>query len=83
MKAVTAVESTQTKRVVVDYAKLADLYNSSVIGGGVELENISNITLFRKRLEARGITSGTDFEAFTKDGKTVVKRLSETKMSRG
>lgn len=83
MKAVTAVESKKTKRVVVDYAKLADLYNSSIVGGGVELENISNITLFRKRLENRGVASEVDFEAFTKDGKTVVKRLSETQMSRG
>lgn len=83
MEAVTGVESPKTThKVVIDYAQLADLYNAAVVGDGVQFEKVSNITVFRCRLAKRGVTSGTDFEVFTKDGKTIVKRLSKAQMLR-
>lgn len=83
MRAVETVQAPKAvEKVTIDYAKLADLYNSTAIGGGVALPKVYNITVFSTRLEARGLKRDTDFSTFTQDGETVVKRLSQASMLR-
>lgn len=84
MRPVTEVETPKAiHKAAIDYAKLADLYNERAVGDGVVMEKVYNITIFRKNIAGRGLVPGVDFEAFTKDGETVVKRLSTAVMSRG
>lgn len=66
----------------IDYNKLADYYNSAEVEGAVEMDEVYNITLFKKALERRGLTLDEDFSAFNKDGKTFVKRLSQASMTK-
>ncbi|QBJ04520.1 hypothetical protein HOV23_gp053 [Pseudomonas phage Lana] len=70
-------------RTPIDYNKLADFYNSAEIGGAVEMdEQVYNITLFKKALSRRDLELDVDFTAFNKDGKTLVKRLSQARMTK-
>lgn len=81
MKVVSNEE--RTPLVPIDYAKLADFYNSSEVGGAVEMdEQVYNITLFKKALSRRGVVSEVDFHAFNKGGKTLVKRLTLVEMTK-
>ena len=81
MKIVNNEERSPMQRI--DYSKLADLYNRLENGGAVEMdEQVYNITLFKKHLARRGVVIGTDFEAFNRDGKTVVKRLTQVAMTK-
>lgn len=76
-------EDIGTPRVAIDYNKLADFYNASQVGAGIETdEEVYNITLFKRALNRRGLKVNEDFSAFNKDGKTFVKRLSEALMTK-
>jgi hypothetical protein len=75
-------EGAPNQRTQIDYNKLADFYNSAEIEGAVETDEVYNITLFKKRLQNRGLVLDVDFTAFNKDGKTFVKRLSEALMTK-
>ena len=66
----------------VDYPLLAVYYNLCELGDAVELDKVSNVALFKKSLGRLGITSDVDFHAFTKDGKTYVKRLTPVRMAK-
>lgn len=83
MKPVTEVQTPKPHKATLDYAGLADMYNARAIGDGVAMPKVYNITLFRKTLAGKGLVPDVDFTAFTKDGETVVKRLSAAVMSRG
>jgi hypothetical protein len=82
MKIVSDQASGPKERKTVDYGKLADYYNRCEDGDAVELEKVYNITLFRRSLDLRGITQGVDYQAFNKDGKTYVKRISKVRMTK-
>lgn len=64
----------------IDYKMLAKLYNNMAVGDCVEMEPVYNITLFKGYLEARKVHENVDFEAWTKDGKTFVKKLTQAHM---
>lgn len=68
--------------VPIEYNKLADLYNRLEVGGAVQMDKVYNITLFKKALARRGVVIDTDCSAFNKDGKTLVKRLSQAVMTK-
>lgn len=73
----------QKERERIDYAAIATFYNNNLqVGEALQIEPVYNITLFRRALNGRGVTSGKDFEAFGKGGKTLVKRLSMARMSK-
>lgn len=81
MKVVTK-EDAQKERERIDYSAIADFYNRLQIGEALQIEPVYNITLFRQRLAKRGVEADKDFEAFGKNGKTLVKRLSAARMSK-
>lgn len=68
-------------RTPIDYTKLAELYNALEIGGAVEMDLVYNITNFKEALARRGLVQQTDVNAFTLNGKTLVKRLSQAVMT--
>lgn len=68
-------------RSTIDYTKLAEFYNALEIGGAVEMDTVYNITNFKVALSRRGLVNQTDFTAFNKGGKTLVKRLTQATMS--
>lgn len=72
----------RSARTPIDYEKLADFYNALEVGGAVEMDAVYNITLFKEALERRSVVSETDFSAFNKDGKTLVKRLTQAAMTK-
>lgn len=76
-------EEVGSPRTPIDYNKLADYYNSAEIGGAVQMdEPVYNITLFKKAISRRGLVLDVDYTAFNKDGKTLVKRLSQALMTK-
>lgn len=81
MKIVSNRDAKPKERKTVDYCLLADYYNRCGEGDAVELEKVSNVTLFKKSLNLRGIASDVDFQAYNKDEKTYVKRLTMVRMS--
>lgn len=81
MKVVTK-EDAQKERERIDYSAIADFYNRLQVGEALQIEAVYNITLFRKRIVKRGLKADVDFEAFGKNGKTLVKRLSTARMSK-
>lgn len=82
MKIVSEKDAGPKERNVVDYAKLADYYNRCEVGQAVELDKVNNVTLFKRSLDLRGIKRATDYQAFNKDGKTYVKRLTQVRMTK-
>lgn len=72
----------RSARIPIDYVKLAEYYNALEVGGAVEMDAVYNITLFKQALERRGVVETTDFTAFTKHGKTLVKRLTQADMTK-
>jgi hypothetical protein len=75
-------EEVGSPRIAIDYNKLAEYYNTAEIEGAVEMDEVYNITLFKKALTRRGLELDVDFSAFNKDGKTLVKRLSQALMTK-
>lgn len=69
------------QRTPIDYATLAEFYNALETGGAVEMDAVYNITNFKEALVRRGLVLNTDFTAFTHNGKTLVKRLSQAVMT--
>lgn len=83
MKIVSKTDAEPATRISVDYSLLADYYNRCGIGDAVELDDkVSNVTLFKKTLSKRNIVPDVDFQAYIKDEKTYVKRLTMAKMSK-
>jgi len=75
-------EEGRSPRTSIDYGKLAELYNALEIGGAVEMDPVYNITLFKDALARRGLVNLEDFSAFNKDGRTLVKRLTQAAMTK-
>jgi len=82
MKIVPKTEANPKERKTVNYDLLADYYNRCGLEDAVEMNKVSNVSLFKKSLSLRGVISGTDFHAYNKDGKTYVKRLTMVRMSK-
>ena len=71
------------ERKTIDYSLLADHYNRCEVGGAVEMDKVSNVSLFKKTMgNYRGLTADVDFQAYNKGGKTYVKRLTMARMSK-
>lgn len=65
----------------IDYTALATAYNQLKPQDLIKLdEPVSNITLFKRTLEARNVIHGVDFRAFNQNGVTYVERISEAQM---
>lgn len=82
MKIVSNSDAKPKERKTVDYSLLADYYNRCAEGEAVELDKVYNVTLFKKTLSNKGLVSDVDFQAFNKDEKTYVKRLTMARMSK-
>lgn len=63
-----------------DYEALARKYNMLEKGRAMEAVSVTNITDFKRILSRRGVVPNTDFQAYTKKGRTYLKRLSDTVM---
>lgn len=81
MKVVTK-EAAQKGRERIDYQAIADFFNRLPVGDALQIEPVYNITLFRRALSNRGVELGKDFDAFGKNGMTLVKRLSTARMTK-
>lgn len=81
MKVVTKADA-KKERERIDYNAIADFYNTLQIGDALQIKQVYNITLFRRALSNRGVVLNTDFDAFGKDGNTLVKRLSAARMTK-
>lgn len=79
---VVSKEEAQKGRERIDYAEIADNYNRLGLEEALLLEPVYNITLFRRALSNWGVKIGVDIDAFGKNGKTLVKRLSATRMTK-
>lgn len=66
----------------INYGEVASLYNAAQINGGVELDRVYNITLFKRTLTRRGLVEGVDFTAANHKSITLVTRLSPKKMTK-
>lgn len=63
-----------------DYEDLARTYNLLEKGRSMEAGEVSNITDFKRTISRRGVVLNKDFKAYTKKGRTYLKRLSHTVM---
>ena len=83
MKIVSEEDAKPKERKTVDYNLLADYYNRCGVGDAVEMDQVKNVSLFKKALSNfRGLVLDVDFQAFNKDGKTYVKRLTMARMTK-
>lgn len=76
-------EAAQKERERIDYNAIADFYNRLQVGEALQIEPVYNITLFRRALANRGVKIDVDFDAFGKGGKTLIKRVSMARMTKG
>ena len=83
MKVVTENEAPKRALSYIDYDELARLYNQAQVKGGVELDRVYNITLFKRALTRWGLKEGEDFTAENRGKVTLVVRLSNTTMTKG
>lgn len=84
MKPVKHVNAEPTPaKASIDYDRLRELYNEAPVGGGVEMDRVYNISLFKQALVRRGLVPGKDVDAFTSGEQTIVKRTSTAVMTRG
>lgn len=67
----------------IDYDKLAELYNDLKLNTSVVIDQVYNITLFKRRLETWGLVHDVDFVAGNRNGETWITRKSKASMTRG
>ncbi|QYW06511.1 hypothetical protein uan_099 [Pseudomonas phage UAntarctica] len=82
MKVVAAAQTPERSWNPIDYVAMARHYNNAELNGGVELDRVYNITLFKRALEGWGIREGIDFTAANHKAITLVTRLSATRMTK-
>lgn len=67
----------------VNYNEVADNYNQLKVGEtALEMDRVSNITLFKRAVENRGLVSNVDFKAFNNGEHTFVLRLTQALMKK-
>lgn len=82
MRVVTAEQAPERAWNPIDYTAVARLYNSAKVNGGVELDRVYNITLFKRTLTRWGLVEGVDFSASNHKSVTLVTRLSAKHMTK-
>lgn len=74
--------SVPPSRTPLDYPKIAAHYNELQLQGALKLEKVYNISLFKARLERRGVKRDIDFIAYNSGDHTYIQRLTAKTMKK-